>query len=385
MAAAVCDTVWRELHGLRDAPPPLDGSGEAEYRDYLSFASCNEIRRALGEAADLPREQFLEIFTRLVAGPRLEELFAVFKTSRNHPALQYACLVALHGTAELPEVRTELLMRQDVVRELLSVMSWPRQRLVTPASADRSEVEVVNSAMGAITTITGLFSSNGTLEPEHAKLWVDLGAVPALAASLECHAGFDRTSPVATDLPLCFFLISTSLLAGAADAVSEEDKLRLGKAWLGLFVRARSWIAHEAAELLADFFSRPAWLKGVVGQIPRELRARAVEAAKECAQEGGSWNKGHADHLALVLRCANAQRQDGDNAGGLGKQCAGPGCALVQTMVVGGDGGGVARFKRCSRCQGVLYCSKVCQAAHWKAGHRKTCVRLTTQTRVPSS
>lgn len=369
MATAVCDTVWQELHKLRDTPPL---GGEEPYRDYASFAACNAIRRALGQAADLPRDQFLEIFTRLVAGSRLEELFSLFKTSQDHPALQYACLVALHGIAELPEIRKDLLTRADVVRELLSVMSTPRQRLVTPASADRTEVEVVNSAMGAVTTITGLFSSNGTLEPEYAKLWVDLGAVPALAASLEGHAGFDRTSPVASDLPLCFFLISTSLLAGAADAVPEGDKLRLGKAWLALFVDARSWIAHESADLLADFYSRPAWLKDAVGQIPRELRAGAVEAAKECEREGGSWKNGQADHLALVLRCANAHHEDGD--GSQGKQCAGPGCAHVQASAEGG--GAARRFKRCSRCQVILYCSKECQAAHWKAGHRKACVRL---------
>ncbi len=30
----------------------------------------------------------------------------------------------------------------------------------------------------------------------------------------------------------------------------------------------------------------------------------------------------------------------------------------------------------CSRCSCVFYCSKVCQAAHWKAGHKKVCAAM---------
>jgi hypothetical protein len=29
---------------------------------------------------------------------------------------------------------------------------------------------------------------------------------------------------------------------------------------------------------------------------------------------------------------------------------------------------------KCARCKVVWYCSKVCQAAHWKGGHSKECV-----------
>lgn len=28
---------------------------------------------------------------------------------------------------------------------------------------------------------------------------------------------------------------------------------------------------------------------------------------------------------------------------------------------------------KCSRCKACLYCSKACQTAHWRAGHKKEC------------
>lgn len=377
MEAALCDKVWRELHKLRDIPAP--GEAGETYTDYAAFAACNDVRITLGRCSELPREEFLSIFDRLVAGPRMEELFSLFKGSRRHPALQYTCFLMLHGVAELSDRREEMLARPDVVREFLSVLASPRQRVVTPASAGVAASEVVNTAAGAITTITGLFSSTRTLEPDYAKLWVELGAVASLASCLERHAAFDRATPVTSDLPLCFFLISTSLLAGAAGAVSHQDKLRLGTAWLQLFVDARRWIAQESADLLADFFDRPEWLNGVVGEIPEGLRARATEAALECQREGGSWKVGRADRLARALQCANVPCVDAE--GRAGRRCAGPGCARVRTGGGVGDGDGDggqgsagACFKRCSRCH-VLYCSRECQAAHWKAGHRKACVR----------
>ncbi|CAN0030534.1 unnamed protein product [Laminaria digitata] len=33
------------------------------------------------------------------------------------------------------------------------------------------------------------------------------------------------------------------------------------------------------------------------------------------------------------------------------------------------------KFKVCSRCQGAMYCSGVCQASHWKEGHKAECRR----------
>lgn len=171
-ADATSDKIWQELRKLReDIPPPLSNNnssgsqdqGSAFYKDYAAFAACNKVRATIGRCSELPRDEFLKVFTRLVAGPKLEELFDLLKFSRSHqhPALQYACLVALHGVAELRDRRKELLTRADVVAELCAVMASPRQRVVTPTSAGADGIEIVNAAAGAVTTITGLFTSNG--------------------------------------------------------------------------------------------------------------------------------------------------------------------------------------------------------------------------------
>lgn len=165
-ADATCDKIWGELRKLRDdVSPPQDSAdqGSSYYEDYAAFAACNEVRSTIGRCSELPRDQFLDVFTRLVAGPRLQELFDLFRASRSadHPALQYACLLALHGVAELGDRRRDLLTRPDVVGELCAAMAAPRQRVVTPKSAGAAGSEVVNAAAGAVTTITGLFTSNG--------------------------------------------------------------------------------------------------------------------------------------------------------------------------------------------------------------------------------
>lgn len=45
--------------------------------------------------------------------------------------------------------------------------------------------------------------------------------------------------------------------------------------------------------------------------------------------------------------------------------CSNPGCS--QQVSKG--------MKRCSRCKQVAYCSRECQLAHWKAGHREACAK----------
>lgn len=168
-ADATVDKVWLELRKLRDdIPAPLgdensESKASATYNDFAAFAACNEVRSIIGRCSGLPRDEFLGIFTRLVEGPRLEELVDLFKFSGSppHPALQYACLVVLHGVAELDDKRKDLLTRPDFVKEICAVMASPRQRIVTPLSAGAEGREIVNAASGAITTIAGLFTSNG--------------------------------------------------------------------------------------------------------------------------------------------------------------------------------------------------------------------------------
>jgi len=48
-------------------------------------------------------------------------------------------------------------------------------------------------------------------------------------------------------------------------------------------------------------------------------------------------------------------------------RCANPGC----------ERGGL---KKCARCQKARYCGAECQKAHWKAGHKKECVRPSQDT-----
>mmetsp|Transcript_15165 Transcript_15165/g.21537 ORF Transcript_15165/g.21537 Transcript_15165/m.21537 type:complete len:409 (-) Transcript_15165:215-1441(-) len=36
---------------------------------------------------------------------------------------------------------------------------------------------------------------------------------------------------------------------------------------------------------------------------------------------------------------------------------------------------GLGEFKRCIQCKTVVYCGKDCQKKHWKAGHKKVCVK----------
>merc|ERR1712168_65967 len=48
-------------------------------------------------------------------------------------------------------------------------------------------------------------------------------------------------------------------------------------------------------------------------------------------------------------------------------KCSNRGCKEYQ-----GKGNGV-RFKKCSRCRLVLYCSKDCQKEHWVTGHENIC------------
>jgi hypothetical protein len=47
------------------------------------------------------------------------------------------------------------------------------------------------------------------------------------------------------------------------------------------------------------------------------------------------------------------------------RRCAAPACAEAEQIA--------GQFKKCGRCGVVRYCSKACQAAHWKAGHKREC------------
>ena len=48
------------------------------------------------------------------------------------------------------------------------------------------------------------------------------------------------------------------------------------------------------------------------------------------------------------------------------RECRGPGCPKEKDS-------NIKEFLKCSRCKSMWYCSKSCQAAHWKSGHSKHC------------
>ena len=50
--------------------------------------------------------------------------------------------------------------------------------------------------------------------------------------------------------------------------------------------------------------------------------------------------------------------------------CSNPACGTERSQ----NGDKEHDFKKCGRCRLVLYCSKKCQIAHWKASHSKICV-----------
>ncbi|MES1909579.1 MAG: hypothetical protein MHM6MM_002295 [Cercozoa sp. M6MM] len=53
-------------------------------------------------------------------------------------------------------------------------------------------------------------------------------------------------------------------------------------------------------------------------------------------------------------------------------RCSGPNCRRTEKVI-----GQVERFKTCSNCFVERYCSRECQVAHWNAGHRDECGKLT--------
>ncbi|KAK8800757.1 hypothetical protein WA158_000082 [Blastocystis sp. Blastoise] len=47
------------------------------------------------------------------------------------------------------------------------------------------------------------------------------------------------------------------------------------------------------------------------------------------------------------------------------RACSNPECKKVEEVK--------GSFKTCSRCKKAIYCSKECQVAHWKNGHKQAC------------
>ena len=91
----------------------------------------------------------------------------------------------------------------------------------------------------------------------------------------------------------------------------------------------------------------------------------------------------------VVLAAATAQPSAGGGTTGAGGSCSGDGagrreglpefgcrvCAYPGCSNFGEASEADLRLQRCGACQRAMYCSRTCQAAHWKAGHKGECGR----------
>lgn len=95
----------------------------------------------------MPRDQMLEGFTKLVEGPRLDDLLNALVSSGEHPALQHSCLMVMCGVASLKAAHDLITKRRDVLKALLSALASPKPHRISPEGAE--EDLDVNPAVGA--------------------------------------------------------------------------------------------------------------------------------------------------------------------------------------------------------------------------------------------
>ena len=102
--------------------------------------------------------------------------------------------------------------------------------------------------------------------------------------------------------------------------------------------------------------------------------SKAAEQGDVIAQFLLGLMKEHADGVpgdmpeALLLyrkAAANGSCFAAERLQALHDRCAGPACGRAPSPMEG--------FKRCGGCKQVMYCSKACQRAHWRAGHKGEC------------
>ncbi|KAG2482752.1 hypothetical protein HYH03_018346 [Edaphochlamys debaryana] len=145
---------------------------------------------------------------------------------------------------------------------------------------------------------------------------------------------------------------------GGAGLAWDLAKLRS----LGAECRARGHAAAaEAAEALAAQLVR--WAHGSGPRGGRGgARASAASGAQALAARFGAWFPGLEAAAALLPASPAAARQ---LLGG----CSNPACANLE-----GDRDAALPLRACAGCGGAAsYCSRECQTAHWRLGHREAC------------
>ena len=138
--------VWTEIEKLRDEIPPPDAASGL-YPDSKAADAFQAADQAVASLCAVPRDQMLEGFTKLVEGPRLNDLLNALVSSDDHPALQHSCLMVMCGVASLKQAHDEVTKRRDVLKSLLGALAKPKPHRISPVGAE--EDLDVNPAVGA--------------------------------------------------------------------------------------------------------------------------------------------------------------------------------------------------------------------------------------------
>uniref|UniRef100_A0A0E0K054 MYND-type domain-containing protein n=1 Tax=Oryza punctata TaxID=4537 RepID=A0A0E0K054_ORYPU len=86
-----------------------------------------------------------------------------------------------------------------------------------------------------------------------------------------------------------------------------------------------------------------------------------------CHVAGAAGRRAHAANAFLAEWYASRPLGSGAGAGAL-RMCSQPTCGRPETRK--------HEFRRCSVCSAVIYCSRACQALHWKVAHKNACVPM---------
>jgi hypothetical protein len=94
----------------------------------------------------------------------------------------------------------------------------------------------------------------------------------------------------------------------------------------------------------------------------------AAESGRVKPAEGAAASTAAAAAAGVAAAPAPAPASGPSTAAGVAAVLAGKHCAQCLRSDKG------VKYKLCSGCEAVRYCSKECQRAHWKAGHMRECV-----------
>jgi hypothetical protein len=127
---------------------------------------------------------------------------------------------------------------------------------------------------------------------------------------------------------------------------------------------------------------RRVWLKG---SPPESLaEEEQLEAELHQARENSVWGFGHDPEQVALIKAhlrAKAQLRDEKAKGEAAKlpaeaataQSAAAKSQAVAQATCEKPGCSNPGGKKCARCMKATYCSKECQTAHWKGGHKSAC------------